>query len=92
MDIPILILLNVSVLLASNSPLLNPSTTIRNNNGDSGKPFLSPLLGLKEEEASPLINIEKDTSDIHLITQLINGIYSPIYDIIILKYSHLTLP
>ena len=35
--------------------LLNPSMIVRNNSGDNGKPFLTPLVPMKECAGDPLI-------------------------------------
>jgi hypothetical protein len=58
------------VLVASLRDLLRPSTTMRNNRGERGQPYLIPLLDLKKGEATPLIRIAKDIELMQLITQV----------------------
>lgn len=65
------------LMFASPGNLLKPYATNKNNKGESEKPYLRPRYEGKKGEASPFINISKDTIDIQLITHLIKSILKP---------------
>jgi hypothetical protein len=78
-------------LLLSRIALLNPSTTIKNNKGERGHPYLNPLVGLKNLDAYPFIRIAKEAKPRHPIIPLTIGRLIPTWKNINLMYKQLVL-
>jgi len=64
-------------LLLCERALLSPSATRRKRSGDKGKPYLSPLPGVKKGEAEPFIRTAKDAEVRQLIIHVMNDTSKP---------------
>ena len=59
------------ILVSSHMTRLKPSTISKNRNGESGHPYLNPLVGFKKSKAYAFIRITKEVEVIHAIINLI---------------------
>jgi hypothetical protein len=65
--------LKVPASFASIKKQLRHSATKRKRSGDKGKPCITPCSTVKKEEATPLINIEKDIEVKQAIVQFVKA-------------------